>query len=163
MNAISFFKRALQGSTGGAVPVADDQPLPVTLNGAMGVTPSLGGLAVLGNGRLSGTVTIANGASLSGAIDLGSSSLAGILMPAAWTAAGLSFTVSTSLAGTYVPLWNAIGSEYTVPSASAVASQFIVLPVADFLGIQFIKVRSGTAAAAVNQGGDRALVLVTVA
>lgn len=157
-NVISFIKRATQG----AVPVADDQPLPVTLNGGMGVSPSIGGLALLGNGRLSGTVTIANGESLSGAIDLGSSSLAGILMPASWTAAGLSFAVSTSLAGTYVPLWNAIGSEYTVPSASAVASQFIVLPVADFLGIQYLRVRSGTAGSAVNQGGARSLTLITV-
>lgn len=157
MNVISFIKRSLQGSSGGALPVADDQPLPVTVTAS-----ALGSLAALGNGRLSGTVTIANGASLSGAIDLGSSSLAGILMPSAWTAAGLSFAVSTSLAGTYVPLWNAIGSEYTVPSASAVASQFIVLPVADFLGIQFIKVRSGTAGSAVNQGASRDLVLVTV-
>jgi len=29
-NVISFIKRALQGGTGAAVPVADDQPLPVT-------------------------------------------------------------------------------------------------------------------------------------
>lgn len=137
-------------------------PLPVTMNGGMGVLPSLGGMAALGNGRLSGTVTIANGASLSGAIDLGSSSLACILMPAAWTAAGLSFAVSTSLAGTYVPLWNALGGEYLVPSASAVASQHIILPVVDFLGIQFIKVRSGTNAAAVNQGAARNLILISV-
>lgn len=157
-NVISFLKAA----TRQAVPVADDQPLPVTLNGAMGVAPSIGGMALLGNGRLSGTVTIANGASLSGAIDLGSSSLACILMPAAWTAAGLSFAVSTSLAGTYVPLWNASGSEYIVPSTSAVASQFIILPLADFLGIQYLKVRSGTAGAAVNQGADRGLVLISV-
>lgn len=162
MNAISFVKRALQGSTGGAVQVADDQPLPVTTTGGLGITPSLGGMALLGNGRLSGTVTIANGASLSGAIDFGSSSLAGILMPATWTAAGLSFAVSTSLAGTYVPLWNASGSEYIVPSASAVASQFIILPLADFLGIQYLKVRSGTAGSAVNQGGERDLILISV-
>lgn len=36
MNVISFIKRSLQGSTGGAVRVADDQPLPVTLTGLTG-------------------------------------------------------------------------------------------------------------------------------
>lgn len=34
MNGISFVKRALQGSSGGAVPVADDQPLPVADSGS---------------------------------------------------------------------------------------------------------------------------------
>lgn len=157
-NVISFFKRATQG----AVPVADDQPLPVNSMAGLGITQSIGGMSLLGNGRLSGAVTVANGASLSGAIDLGSASLAGILMPASWTAAGLSFAVSTGLAGTYVPLWNASGSEYIVPSASAVASQFIALPLSDFLGFQFLKVRSGTAGSPVNQGGDRILTLIAV-
>lgn len=145
-----------------AVPVATDNPMPVTLSSGIAGAPSLGGLTALGSGRLSGTVTITNGTSLSGAIDLGSSSLSGILIPAAWTAAGLSFAVSTSLAGTYVPLWNGFGSEYTIPSASVVANQFITIPMVDFLGIQFIKVRSGTAASAVNQGADRILTLVAV-
>lgn len=149
-------------ATRGSVPVATDNPLPVTLSSGIAGAPSLGGLTALGSGRLSGTVTITNGTSLSGAIDLGSSSLSGILIPAAWTAAGLSFAVSTSLAGTYVPLWNGFGSEYTIPSASVVANQFITIPMVDFLGIQFIKVRSGTAASAVNQGADRILTLVAV-
>jgi hypothetical protein len=142
--------------------VTPDEPLPVVLSAGIAAAPSIGGLAELGAGRLSGTVTIANGASLSDGIDLGSSALAGILMPAAWTAAGLSFAVSTSLAGTYVPLWNSFGAEYIIASASAVASQHIVIPLVDFAGIQFIKVRSGTAAAAVNQGAARILTLITV-
>jgi len=142
--------------------VSNTNPLPVNINSALGVVPSLGGMALLGNGRLSGTVTIPNAGSLSGAIDLGSSSLAGILMPASWTAAGLSFAVSTSLAGTYVPLWDALGSEYIIPSASAVANQSIIIPLIDFLGIQFIKVRSGTAGAPVAQGADRSLLLISV-
>ena len=36
MNVISFIKRALQGTSGGAVQVADDQPLPVVLTGLTG-------------------------------------------------------------------------------------------------------------------------------
>lgn len=108
------------------------------------------------------TVTIANGASLSDVVDLGAASLACILMPATWTTAGLTFAVAPAIGGTYVPLWNNLGTEYAVPSASAAASQHIIVPVVDFLGIQFLKVRSGTAGSPVNQGGDRVLTLFLV-
>ena len=40
------------------------------------------------------SVTIANGTSLSAAVNLGSGKLRGIALPAAWTAAVLSFQVS---------------------------------------------------------------------
>lgn len=118
--------------------------------------------AVISAPRTTATVTIANGASLSDAVDLGAATLACILMPAAWTTAGLSFAVAPSLSGTYVPLWNNLGAEYTVPSASAVASQHIIIPVVDFLGIQFLKIRSGTAGSPTNQGGARVLTLFLV-
>ena len=40
------------------------------------------------------TATIGTGASLSQQIDLGAMTLVGIVMPASWTAAGLTFQVS---------------------------------------------------------------------
>lgn len=41
MNVISFVRRALQGSSGGAVQVADDQPLPVSsVDGLASLTKS---------------------------------------------------------------------------------------------------------------------------
>lgn len=114
-------------------------------------------------GRSVSPVTITNGTSLSGAIDLAAATLACILMPAAWTAAGLSFAASDTLAGTYVPVFNEAGAEYTVPSGSATASQWIKLPMVDFMGIRFLKVRSGTNGTPVNQSADRILKLVSVA
>lgn len=102
------------------------------------------------------TATIANGASLSGAVPLGNGGLTRIAMPAAWTAANLTF--QTSYDGvTFANLYNHEGTEYTVQAA---ASREILLPLADFLGVRFIKIRSGTSAAAVAQGAERSLKLV---
>lgn len=99
------------------------------------------------------TATIANGASLSGAVDLGQSRAVRLVMPAAWTAASLTF--QTSYDGTtYNNYYNADGTEYTVQASS---SRSILLPLADFVGIRFLKVRSGTSSAAVNQGAERVI------
>lgn len=104
------------------------------------------------------TATIANGASLSGAIDLSTGKLARIAMPASWTAANLTFQASYDGA-TYNDLYDQNGTEYTVTAA---ASRSILVPFADFIGIRYLKIRSGTSGAAVNQGADRTLNLVLV-
>lgn len=102
--------------------------------------------------------TIANGQSLSAALKLNGGFLEGVYMPAAWTAAGLSFAVCETEAGTYVPLVDSLGAEVTLTVA---AGQAIALPIGAVRGWNWIKLRSGTSAAAVNQGADRALVAVT--
>lgn len=108
------------------------------------------------------TAVIANGASLSGTIDLGAGErqLVGIQMPAAWTAASLTFAVSHD-GVTFVPLyWD--GAEYTIAAAGgAAASLGVSLEPSAFAGWPFVKVRSGTAASAVNQGAERTLVVLT--
>ena len=105
------------------------------------------------------TVSIANGASLSGAADLNGANLTAILMPAAWTAAGLSFQGSfdgTTFGDIYA---RSTGLELVVPSAGVVASGLIMFEPGTLLGLQSIKIRSGTTGAAVNQGAARTLTL----
>lgn len=104
------------------------------------------------------TASIANGASLSGAVDSSAGRLARIDMPASWTAANLTFQISSDNA-TWLNLYDALGAEYTVQAA---ASRGLIVPLIDFLGARYIKIRSGTAAAAVNQGADRVLTLTLV-
>jgi hypothetical protein len=105
---------------------------------------------------ISGIVaTIANGAALSGAIDLDGYTLCGIQMPSAWTTANLTFQVSADGA-TYADVYSDSGGEYTVTAA---ASRYIVLNPADFAGMRFLKVRSGTTGTPVNQGGARTMLL----
>jgi hypothetical protein len=103
------------------------------------------------------TATIANGASLSGANDLAGAALIRILMPATWTAAVLTFSVSNDNA-TYYDLYDQFGVEMT---GQAAASRAIILSPSDFIGWRYVKIRSGTSASPVNQGGSRDVILAT--
>lgn len=107
------------------------------------------------------TLTIANGTSLSGALDLSISGgpPVGIQMPAAWTAANLTFQVSHD-GTTYQNFQDAAGTEIV---AVAAASVFIALDPTIWFGVRFLKARSGTAGIPVNQGAERLLQLVFLA
>lgn len=113
------------------------------------------------------SATIANGASLSGSVDLTGVLLVGIYMPSAWTAADITFQASPDYDDddtvTFQSIYNGDGDEYTIASAAAQASRFIAIDPRDFAGVRFLKIRSGTAAAAVNQGAARTLRLATTA
>jgi hypothetical protein len=102
-------------------------------------------------------VTIADGQSLSDAVDIGQAKIVGIIMPASWTAAGMTFQGGASLTGTFYDVYDN-GVERAVVIAS---SQFSVLNVVDWLPFRFIKFRSGTTGSAVAQSGDITFVVVT--
>jgi hypothetical protein len=101
--------------------------------------------------------TIANGASLSNAMQLNGLMGEAIIMPGTWTAAGLSFAASETEDGTYLPLDDALGVEITLTVA---ASQRIVLPIGLLRSHNWIKLQSGTSAVPANQGGARMLTLL---
>ena len=127
-------------------PIDDDNPFPATIRGSIQVEE----------------VAIANGESLSGTVDLGAGArqLVGVQMPAAWTAASLTFAVSHD-GTTFVPLyWD--GAEYTVLAAGgAAASLGVSLEPSAFAGWPYVRVRSGTAGTPVNQGAERTLQVLT--
>lgn len=101
-------------------------------------------------------VTIANGTALSASVDLRGYRPLAIIMPAAWTAAGLSFSVSSDDSA-FANLYNTSG-EYTL---SVDASRAVALSEPNELSaFQFIKVRSGTAGTPVNQGADRIVKII---
>ena len=158
-DVISFVKRALQGGAGGAVAVADDQPLPVALAGAGTAGVPLGPVqTVQSPGGTFKQQTIANGAAITATgFDVGAGAfVTGILMPAAWTAASLSFQVSIDSANFY-DLYDTFGSEVVVATA---ASRVITVPATLMLGFRYIKVRSGTTGTPVYQGADRTITLI---
>lgn len=103
-------------------------------------------------------VTITNGASLSAEVALGDFVPIGIIMPAAWTAAGLTFQVSGDGAVTWNGLYDSAGNETTFTVA---ASRYIPLDPNVWIGINDIKIRSGTSGSPVNQGADRILTVVS--
>ena len=107
------------------------------------------------------TVTIANGQSLSGAIDLERETLVGIRVDAnGWSSAGLSFQAAPdSTAGTFGEVKDDSGSNITV--AALAAGDLVSFPPTKFTGVRFLKVRSGTVGSPVSQGADRVLTLIT--
>ncbi len=102
------------------------------------------------------TVTIASGQSLGSAVDLAHAALIRIQMSTAWTTANL--TLQTSTDGLiYQDAYDSYGVEYTIV---AVAAHNIILPPLDFIGMRYLKLRSGTAGSPVVQTADRTLTLV---
>lgn len=104
------------------------------------------------------TASIANGQSLTDVIDLGELRLAGILIPASWDASVLTFASSPD--DTTYGKVTFEGTEYATSSLSG--GEYVVLDLAKFLGIRYLKIRAGTAVSPVNQTGTRSLVLVLV-
>jgi len=108
--------------------------------------------------------TIASGASISDAVDMSAYAinkdnyrLFGIVMPAAWTAANLTFQASFDGGTTWNDVMDATGTEYTVTAGT---SRYIPVDPTPFAAIPMLKIRSGTAAAPVNQAADRALTFI---
>jgi len=69
------------------------------------------------------TVTIANGASLSGAANLGEARICAIMMPADWTAADLTFQASID-GSTFYNVYDEFDTEVTVQAAD---DRYIIL------------------------------------
>ena len=92
--------------------------------------------------------TIAAGQSLSGTAFV-NGKLAAIIMPSVWTAAAITFSVSTD-GLTWADLYDD-GVERSISSANAVAGRFLALPLINWLAVKYVRVRSGAAAAPVNQ------------
>lgn len=89
-------------------------------------------------------VAIPSGQPTGGPVMTNGMSPVGILLPAAFTSTTLTFAVSPTLTGTYVPLFNSSGSlSYTVAQGHYVS----INPV-DFYGVQFFKIIFGSNEAA---------------
>jgi hypothetical protein len=103
------------------------------------------------------TATIGAGASLSAEVGLGEKTLVGIVMPAGWDAASLTFQASPDDVN-FPELYDGAGNAV---SFTVAAGQFIAVDPTRWRGVTAIKVRSGTSGAPVNQTAARTLTLVT--
>ena len=108
------------------------------------------------NTKTTGTASIASGASLSAVVPLGGTVLTAIVMPAVWTTANLTFQASADNSA-FNDVYTDAGVEYSVTAAGA---RYIVIDPADFAGIDYLKIRSGTTGTAVNQTAARTLTLM---
>lgn len=119
-----------------------------------------GKLDTLAHTVTTATATIANGGNLSGSISLGGGRLVGIITPAAWTAAVLSFNASPDAGSNYYNIYDD-SIERAIPSATMALNGFMLsLDPNDWRGITDIKFRSGLGAATVAQGASRNIIAV---
>jgi hypothetical protein len=105
------------------------------------------------------TSTIANASSISPDIPMLTGTPVAIQMPAAWTAANLTFTASAD-GVTFYDLYDSAGTEVSVVAA---ASRFIVFPkTIEWDAIRYMRIRSGTTALPVAQGAARTMIMVYI-
>lgn len=104
------------------------------------------------------TVTIATGASLSDAVNIENATMIGIIMPAAWTAANLTFQAAARETDTFANVYDDAGTEVSVTADASRA-----IPIGTDLkalgSFRYLKIRSGTAAVPVNQAAARVITL----
>lgn len=104
--------------------------------------------------------TIPSGAALSQGLNLGSWRVAGLVMPAAWTAADLTFEAGVLPDGATFDLYDDAGAEValTVAPGRYVALTGAAREALD--AVRWARLRSGTAGAPVNQAADREVIVV---
>lgn len=103
-----------------------------------------------------GTVTIATGGVVSDALALLKQSPVRINMPAAWTTANLTVQVSED-GVTYRNLYEEDGREKTITVA---ADRSIIVDPIDYIGVGYLKLRSGTVGTTVAQAATRVIEVV---
>lgn len=103
------------------------------------------------------TVTIAEGAALSAALDVRGVSGIWLVMPAEWTAAVLGFKVSPVVGGTFAPLYDAAGDRVGV----ALQVDYIQIAPPALVGAGLVKLWSRDAGGLdVEQDAERAFVVI---
>lgn len=106
------------------------------------------------------TATIANGASVSGAIDMTYTSMLGFILPSAWTTAGVSIEVSAD--GTNWATGGILDGSALAVSVwpTGTASGAYAVNLAAMVPWRYARIRSGTFSVPVNQGADRLITVI---
>jgi len=102
-------------------------------------------------------VTIANGTALSPEVTV-NGDIVGVQMPAAWTAAGITFQALVTPEATFGNVYTDAHTEVSLTSPAA--GEYIAVAAGKLVGLGRVKVRSGTSGTPVNQGAARVLYLV---
>lgn len=111
-------------------------------------------------GREATAYTIANAASVSDVACLNGVAIIGIIMPAAWTAAALTVEVSADGTNFTGLAYNDAGGQCNSIATPAPGSAY-AFSLAGLLPYRYVRLRSGTTAAPVNQAADRIITVIT--
>jgi len=104
------------------------------------------------------TFTIANTASVSDGLYLEGRIPVALGLPAAWTAAGITFQVSLDRMASWLDLYGLDGLEVTI--ATPAVDCCYALAAEQFLGATHLRIRSGDSAGPIAQGAERILTLM---
>lgn len=96
---------------------------------------------------------VADGDTVSSAVDLSGTTLAGILFPAEYDGASITLQASNSYSGSYVDVYDAAGTAFTI---TAGASRMVMIEPSKVAGIQYMKIETNIA-----QTGDTSFTLLT--
>lgn len=107
-----------------------------------------------------GTATIESGASLSDAVPLTGFTPVALQLPAAWTAADISFQASWDDGVTFADVYH-LGVEYVITGVPTTGGAWISIDPRAILGAGKLKVRSGVSATPVNQGAARTIKVIS--
>lgn len=117
-------------------------------------------------GHVVHSVTIANNAAASNAFSFKGYRIAGIVKPATWTAADISFEVAADDgSSTFVKVVNNDGAIVRITGVSTTVAEYMIVPeIGDAIVGNSAKVVSTNTAseADANQGGDRVLMVVLI-
>jgi hypothetical protein len=90
------------------------------------------------------TATIGAAQTTSGEVDIGTKSLVGLQLPAAWVTAAITFQVSIDGGATFGTLIDgSTGTAYTIPSVSGGAQAYVAIDPAKLRGVTSLKIVSG--------------------
>lgn len=106
------------------------------------------------------TTVIANGASVSAAVDLQNTAFLGFFAPAAWTTAALQIEASADGSTNWGPITDAFNSPIGSWTALTALYPYSIDP-NTFLAFRYIRFLSGTVVTPVNQGAARTFTVVT--
>lgn len=116
-----------------------------------------------GPGQKYSTGTIANGDSLSDAIDIGGFSPSAIIVPVGFVGSLISWQVSDSLAGAYVDLYDGASPPNEVVDGILAGKAIGLSPstISWLKGVRFVRVRAGSVVSPQSQNAPRQVVLCT--
>lgn len=109
-------------------------------------------LKSISHGKATDTATIANGETVSGAVDLNDFALSGFITPAALTGTTMTFQGSADNGATYVAVH---GTDGAAISYTVTTSKYYAINPINFLGLTHIKIVSGSA-----EGAARDITLI---
>ena len=105
--------------------------------------------------------TIAAGGSLSNAVLLGDYTLSGLLFPAGWTAASISYQTSFDGGLTWYELNDSTGAAISLPATTAAGTYYAIdVRNPSLTGLTMIKIRSGSVGTPVTQASARVVQVI---